>query len=131
MSTISEQIKELREIAENLYKHTPFSLKPALYRAADTIESLSAKLAMANAFLSDSCNGSDWIYCGDGKNLPKKESWYIVTYKIANSKEVSHEMYFDGKSWVDKDIEENFYVQPTILAWQPLPVPYNQKTGGK
>lgn len=43
MEEINKQVKELRDIAEDLYKHAPYSLKPVLHKAADTIESLYQK----------------------------------------------------------------------------------------
>lgn len=45
--SISEQVKELRNLSFTLWVDTPTSVmaKTALSRAADTIESLSAKLA--------------------------------------------------------------------------------------
>ena len=49
MSMISEQVKELREIAKNWNPNTPINpVSVVLNKAADTIESLSAKLETAN-----------------------------------------------------------------------------------
>lgn len=104
MSMISELVKELRIVA--VYRE--HSLKMLLEQAADTIESLSAKLQSKE--YCDGCPGADiieipcteeckrrhfkaenmqrpaevcgggWIYCGDGENLPEESGYYLVTY---------------------------------------------------
>lgn len=76
MSIISEQVKELRECIEEcnnpLYDMKMKRIAKLMNQAADTIESLSAKLQAANMERSaEGCGG--WIYCGDGKNLPKEK----------------------------------------------------------
>lgn len=49
MSMISEQVKELRELADDMEKYVGLRPKPRILReAANTIESLSAKLRAAN-----------------------------------------------------------------------------------
>ena len=65
--SIGEQVKELRELFEIFEGKR---LGRVLGQAADTIESLSAKLQSANMELSADCNG--WIECESGK-LPDKE----------------------------------------------------------
>ncbi|NBI73287.1 hypothetical protein D3Z50_20015 [Clostridiaceae bacterium] len=65
MAAISEQVKELREYADDIssvFKEDSDVLKGTFKEAADTIESLSVKLTAAQY-------GDGWIYCGDGNNL--------------------------------------------------------------
>lgn len=112
---ISEQVKELRKAAKLLNESKLDYFGEISNEAAETIESLSAKLQALR-----------WIYCEDGKNLPEKEGWYITSYKLANGKEVSHELYFDGEDWIDEDEGKEFYVKPTIVAWQNMPEPYKE-----
>lgn len=60
--SISEQVKELRELADG-YKMADRPLAAnTIYHAADTIESLSAKLQAANMERSADCGGG-WIPC--------------------------------------------------------------------
>ena len=77
--SISEQVKELRAWADSYYK-ADFGrdgIVVALYKAADTIESLSAKMADMERSAED-CGGG-WIYCGDGNNLPEIERDIILS----------------------------------------------------
>ena len=69
--SISEQVKELRELAnfEPLSEWYMQGVVSALNQAADTIESLSAKLAGIDRS-KDDCGG--WIQCKKD-NLPNKE----------------------------------------------------------
>lgn len=62
MSMISEQVKYLREF------DCFGTVKQAMLEAADTIEALSAKLAVANMERSDR-------YCGGETNLKKIKEW--------------------------------------------------------
>ena len=68
--SISEQVKELREIAKNFSEWEYNRFYDTISRAADTIESLSAKLADMERSAED-CGGG-WIKC-DKDNLPDKE----------------------------------------------------------
>lgn len=67
MSIISEQVKELREYSGNNCDYGAILAK----KAADTIESLSAKLAVANMERSDKYYGGGWIAISE--KLPTKE----------------------------------------------------------
>lgn len=53
MSMISEQIKNIREVAKSHRPYVPSVITEMLTEAADTIEALSAKLAAANAGRSE------------------------------------------------------------------------------
>lgn len=70
--SISEQVKELRD-GSDVYKVGGFpEVSKLLKNAADTIESLSAKLQAANMERSVEDCGGGWIECESGK-LPDKE----------------------------------------------------------
>ena len=71
MSMISEQVKELREIASEFDLDGKEELSNMINEAADTIEALSAKLAATNMERSDRYYGGGWIACED--RLPDKE----------------------------------------------------------
>ena len=47
MDEIKKQIAGIRDVADNLYKHTLHSIMPTLHLAANTIESLSKQLEAA------------------------------------------------------------------------------------
>lgn len=117
--SINEQVKELREIAENFNEWEYNRFYDAISRAADTIESLSAKLQTENTERSTACCNGGWIPCSE--RLPEEYGSYLVTYftsEIENEKCVS--------VFVFDDMQKKF---PTakginIIAWQPLPEPY-------
>lgn len=72
MSIISEQVKELREIAKNFSEWEYNRFYDTISRAADTIEVLSAKLQAANMERSDRYYDGGWIAV-DENNLPQGE----------------------------------------------------------
>lgn len=116
MSMISEQVKRIKDLADDLWIDTPivYRIKDELRKAADTIESLSAKLQSANMELSADCNG--WIECESGK-LPDKEviccdvcgeiiiGYIHETYESEQtgfSAENSHEYMYNCVKWMEK-----------------------------
>ena len=152
MSMISEQVKELRYKADiyntvgsvwELNRAEAKRLQAMLRQAADTIESLFAKLQAANMERSvGDCGG--WIYCGDGKNLPEEhdsmfaklkgtEKWdsamfekisddVNVTVEFENGERKTKTLHtVDGK-WNGGQRGVKF----KVIAWQPLPEPYRQ-----
>ena len=116
MSMVSEQVKELRAWADSYYK-ADFGrdgIVVALCKAADTIESLSAKLADMERSAED-CGGG-WIECESGK-LPDKEviccdvcgeiiiGYIHETYESEQtgfSAENSHEYMYNCVKWMEK-----------------------------
>lgn len=124
MSMLSEQVNKIRKVAKCVYlatdKEVADDISSTLNQAANTIEALSAKLQSANMK-----NGGRWIYCGDGKNLPKEKEWYMTTCVVGNGSPFSQELYFDGAKFDTEEIEaEYYYTLCKVLAWQPLPEPY-------
>jgi len=126
--SISEQVKELRAIANNLSigHNMPISLAVERFReAADTIEALSAKLADMERS-SEDCGGG-WIYCGDGKNLPEPGRRYRVTalWKDGDfeTRSVYDLVYGTDGLWHGKNYTP---VSFEIIAWKPLEEPYRE-----
>ncbi len=134
--SISEQVKELREVAE-MYEGLDGG--KILSEAADTIEALSAKLADMERSAED-CGGG-WIYCGDGENLPEESGYYLVTYHEWSNgeflpkfddtyvKRLHYQKSEQFIGWnfskcVDKRAEDD--MNREVLAWQPLPEPYHE-----
>ena len=130
MSMISEQVKELRELADG-YKMAdrPFASN-TFYQAADTIEDLSAKLQVANME-----NGGGWI----ADREPEESGYYLVTYHEWSNgdflpkfddtyvKRLHYQKSEQFTGWnlpkcVDKRAEEDMNVE--VLAWCYLPEPY-------
>ena len=107
--SISEQVKELRETAELFDKIDDG--RRMLLQAADTIESLSAKLAAVN--------GGGWIACED--RLPGNGGMYLVT-AIENG--LYHTTFAKWQSrykeWDLRGCRSHW----KVIAWQPLPEPY-------
>lgn len=104
MSMISELVEELIDNADLYTKE----LHDLMYEAADTIEMLSEKAREPK---------QEWIPCSE--RLPKEEGIYLVTATnyIFNTEEiVAGTCYFN--------IEYGFSNNRKILAWQPLPEPW-------
>ena len=112
--SISEQVNKLREAVKSYRPYVPYYVIGLLHNAADTIESLSAKLQSANMELSADCNG--WIECESGK-LPDKEviccdvcgeiiiGYIHETYESEQtgfSAENSHEYMYNCVKWMEK-----------------------------
>lgn len=118
MSMISKLVKELRECVEEcdnpLYDMKMKRIAKLMYQAADTIESLSAKLQSANMERSAEDCGGGWIPCKD--RLPEEKGWYLVYAKNQRP----FVAYFKGKTFP----LNNHYHE--IIAWQPLPEPYHE-----
>lgn len=129
--SISEQVKDLQKWAEEYLGLGFQKISELLREAADTIESLSAKMADMERPAED-C-GSGWIEYDFGKNPPKEDGYYWVTL-IPNSgcglKELFERMekiqrfvrkveYRNG-TWKMMDI--------TVIAWMPYyePEPYHE-----
>lgn len=87
--SISEQVKELREHGQ-IHKHNNRYTVNLLNQAADTIESLSAKLADMERSAEDY---GGWIPCSE----PPKHDKEVL---IFNGKSYSVG-YYDGKAWVN------------------------------
>ena len=120
--SISEQVKELRKLANSkeFEPHEPVTygfyarIKSKLFKAADTIEALSAKLADMERSAED-CGGG-WIECESGK-LPDKEviccdvcgeiiiGYIHETYESEQtgfSAENSHEYMYNCVKWMER-----------------------------
>ena len=60
----------------------------------------------------------EWIPCNE--RMPEKEGYYLTTYTIPHSGRMCHELYFDGKYWINEGADEDFQLPMTLIAWQPL-----------
>ena len=118
--SISEQVKELRKLAKNFSELEYNRFYNIISRAADAIESLSAKQENMERSAGD-C-GSGWIYCGDGKNLPEVECDVLLSTRrldVYKGYRANREEYFYAEG-------EGYILYEDILAWQPLPEPYHE-----
>ncbi len=123
--SISEQVKELRDISASFDRGIPNPICQTLNEAADTIEALSAKLADMER-PAEVCGGG-WIYCGDGKNLPEPGRRYRVTALWKDGDFETRSVYdlvygtdglWHGESYVPVSFE--------VVAWKPLEEPYKE-----
>ena len=131
MSMISERAKELRYKADiyntvgsvwELNRAEAKILQGLLRQAADTIESLSAKLQAANMERSvEDCGG--WIPCKN--RLPETSEYmgfgpnpYMKRLEIAYMTDMVEYTigYFDGYKWIDK---RNRKIE-NVIAWKPF-----------
>ena len=63
----------------------------------------------------------DWVYAVDYNTpMPKEDEWVLITDEDQNVRIVQ----YDGYDFGD-------YVREHILAWQPLPQPYEEKRGSE
>lgn len=130
MSMISEQVKELREIAKNFSEWEYNRFYDTISKAADTIEALSAKLEAANMERSDRYYGGGWIACED--RLPEDGVDVLVWFeyfrygeynRLFQTKGISYT--FDGK-WSGFVNGSSGWNQLKIIAWQPMPEDYHE-----
>lgn len=127
MSMISELVDKLKKYAAE-YNLPPFGIEiegtpELLLEVADTIESLSAKLAVANMEQSDKYYGSGWILCED--RLPEFGKRYLVTALWKDGELVTYSVY-DAVYGSDGIWHTHNYapVSYKVIAWMPLPEPY-------
>lgn len=109
MSMISEQIKELRELADDMEKYVGIRPKPHILReSTDTIETLSAKLQAV-----DMENGVGWRPISEYSR--DKYDWVLVKYFDGEEECVPQvaELRSDGKWHVSTDFDGDF----TIPSW--------------
>lgn len=117
MSEINEQVKKLKEFAEKINQSYPtceenHKLYDLLSNAADTIESL---------FRNQTAGG--WIPCSE--RLPEEDGFYLVTLtdKITDIVDIRiMKIYFSKTSKIFVGYGD------TVIAWQPLPAPYEVKS---
>ena len=95
MSMLSEQVKELRKMSQNYPVNIPIGLfEQTLREAADTIETLSAKLAKENMERSERYYNGGWIACSE--RLPTKEECrsyrreFLVTIDTKHAENIVH-----------------------------------------
>ena len=135
MSMVSEQVKELRRIANwvagipEIDDYGDGGISNALRQAADTIEALSAKLQAANME-----NGGGWIACED--RLPEINHFYAVTIFDGEDCRVEPAYYAKIGYLGMRELKPNWWTDCTsnaemiedgedkVIAWQPLPEPY-------
>lgn len=113
--SISEQVNKLREAVKSYRPYVPYYVIGLLHNAADTIESLSAKLKEADC-------GGGWIYCGDGNNLPEIERDIILSTRsldVYKGYRANTEGYFYAEG-------EGYILYENVLAWMPQPEPYHE-----
>lgn len=121
--SISEQVKELRELANSkeFEPHEPVTygfyarIKSKLFKAADIIESLSAKLADMERPTED-CGGG-WIECEN--KMPEIGKPVLVCDKQGNVCVRAITCEIKGKKYWSQDKYD-------VVAWQPLPEPYHE-----
>lgn len=126
MSMISEQVNELRYKADiyntvgsvwELNLAEAKRLQAMLRQAADTIESISAKLQEANMERSaEDCGG--WIPCKE--RLPDQRDNYLCTMKSSSGHKFRMIGHYNLPGWTDDN-----KMQQTI-AWQSLPDQYHE-----
>lgn len=123
MGMVNEQVKKLRD-GSDVYKVGGFpEVSKLLQNAADTIEALAAKPAVA-----DMENGGGWISCEE--RLPEDGVDVLVWYeyfrygdynRLFQTTEISFA--HNGK-WSGFVNGQSGWNQLSIIAWQPLPEPY-------
>lgn len=123
--SISEQVKELREIASEFDLDGKEELSNMINEAADTIEALSAKLSAANRERSDRYYGGGWILCSE--RFPNVNDNVLICFDFKGRRSVELGCFWsDGSPHCDSDE----YLTPTgrkerkAVAWMELPKLY-------
>lgn len=128
LSLISEQIQKLRDLADDLEidMYGIRELNDICKEAADTIETLSAKLASANMERSSAHYNGGWI--------PVSEKLPEITIEDKYSKDVLTALkWYDGDitysvGWYNKSgVWNEDYENCKVVAWMPLPNEYEEK----
>lgn len=129
VSMISEQVKNLREIADRVKKDNYLMVARILNEAADTIEALSEKLSAKNMERSEENYRGEWIPCSERlpniEDLHEKSIEDCKSYLIQRNCgviDVAHYIKVYGKPYFSSHALEI----ADVIAWQPLPEPYNQ-----
>lgn len=122
MSMITELVEKLRNIAgsEGFYDDRFPSDKAATIKmAADTIEELSEKLHNSQMERSSQHYNGGWIPCSE--RLPVKQGYYLATITShIYEKHIVRTVWYDMSMWSFWGMTEN------VIAWRPLPEPYNE-----
>lgn len=121
--SISEQVKELRKAAK-WFEGACFPEGVKLVEeAADTIESLSAKLADMERAAEN--RGSGWIPCSErlpeeGINIITRDFFeYQVTFESDGVTDIRHYAFGRGHWWNGPEIMDEY-----VTAWKPIPEAY-------
>lgn len=75
--------------------------------------------------LKERLNAEDnWIYCGNGENLPPKDGFYLVSL----SEKIHHGMddLAIKKCWFNEKTQTFSDYGSFVIAWQPLPKKYEE-----
>lgn len=126
MSMISEQVRNIRDIAKSHRAYVPSVVTEMLTEAADTIESLSSKLQAANMERSVD-NGGGWIPCKE--RLPEEKinpitkdfCEYQVTFKSEDATDIRHYKFGRGHWWNGPGIMDEY-----VIAWRQNLEPYHE-----
>ena len=132
MSLISEQVKKLRDVSDELLKDYPYKYMSEYYGlpqpqkeklsrlmldAAETISDLSAKLHAANMERSSMHYHGGWVPVSE---KPPEEHGRYLTYHADGSM-------FVGAYSEDYEWGYGHYVAK-VIAWMPLPTPYTESS---
>lgn len=120
---ISELVNKLKEESE-WHDFTEPRLARLLKEAANTIEEHSAKLQRLNMERSTQFYNNGWILCSE--RLPEKAGFYVVT-KRQKSGEIQVALGSYRPLFNEWSGNGNF---KEVLAWIPLPEPYNPESEG-
>lgn len=66
----------------------------------------------------------NWIYCGNGQNLPAKDGFYLVSL----SEQIHHgdDALAIQKCWFNEKTRAFLNYGKFVIAWQPLPRKYEE-----
>lgn len=113
--SISEQVKELRELANDVWLNSNEKFGIKINQAADTIEALSEKLTDMERS-AEVCGGG-WIECEN--KMPEIGKPVLVCDKQGNVCVRAITCEIKGKKYWSQDKYD-------VVAWQPLPEPYHE-----
>lgn len=66
-------------------------------------------------------SNDDWVYCGDGKNMPPKEGFYLISISDKVTKEEGLKV---TKCFFSESFNAFMPYEGLVDAWMPLPKSY-------
>ena len=118
MSMISKQVEGLRNYAKVCEASNMIFLAAEMREAANTIETLSAKVRVSNL-------NSEWIPVSPD-SMPSYNEDVIVTVRDDSGDSINY--YTKTAWWLSDDtwISDNDLVFGEVTAWKSLPEPYKE-----
>ena len=132
--TEGTKIASTRRLKNFLEKEDFLEKEPKDERSVEITPDVCLGFTMALEYIKEFVNESpsmtpvqEWIPASE--RLPKKTGWYFITFKNAYGDIVVCEASYRKPEnyWTDKNISRKLFDNDDIVAWMPLPKPYDKE----